>query len=239
MSKLKFTIVLSLIFAFLGACSYSPPPRYITKEEYAPRVYEELPLNIVVLPSVNLTTAADAKELFSATIHQALAEKGYYVLPIETMNSILKEEAAWDTENLPEDSYRTFADYFGADALLYTEIFRWDTDYYLTSGNVSVGITFKLVSTKDGEVIWENSLEKIVDTSSNSDDYEDEDDDSSIGAIFAAFLVDAIVTGISTAAQDYEPIARDVNNSALSILPYGFYHPRFNVDQNDAVMEAK
>ncbi|NIS74702.1 MAG: hypothetical protein GTO08_05375, partial [Deltaproteobacteria bacterium] len=46
-------------------------------------MYQEQPLTILVLPPMNETTAADAKEYYATTIAEPLSLQGFYVLPIE------------------------------------------------------------------------------------------------------------------------------------------------------------
>ena len=65
-----------------------------------PKVYDERPLAILVLPPINETTAADAKEYYSVTIAEPMTLAGYYIYPIEVVSEILKNEGFYDTETL-------------------------------------------------------------------------------------------------------------------------------------------
>ena len=84
-------ILLSLII--LSGCA-----TIITKGEAFPKMYNEKPVSILVLPPINESTAADAKEYYSTTIAEPLSFAGYYVFPIEIVNEVLKQEGIYDTE---------------------------------------------------------------------------------------------------------------------------------------------
>src|SRR4030067_3610572 len=94
----------------------------VTKGEKFPLLYEEAPSAILVLPPINQTTAANAKEYYSTTIQEPLSFTGYYGFPYEVTTEILKMEGIYDTELLKQLSLQKFREYFGADAVLFTTI---------------------------------------------------------------------------------------------------------------------
>ena len=96
-----------------------------------PLMYEEKPLTIFVLPPINSTTAADAKEYYTTALTQPLALSGYYVFPLEVTGDILKSQGMYDTEVLINQPLNKFFDYFGADAVLFTRIRKWDKSYMI------------------------------------------------------------------------------------------------------------
>jgi len=111
----------------LTACGQT----HMTKYEAFPRMYAERPLAILVLPPINETTAADAKEYYSTTIAEPLSFSGYYVFPIEVISEIMKNEGLYDTEALLNLPPNKFKEYFGADAVMYIWIKKWSTSYIL------------------------------------------------------------------------------------------------------------
>ena len=118
-----------------------------TKGEKFPLMYEEKPVSILVLPPMNVTTAADAKDYYATTIAGPLAVSGFYVLPMEVTSEILKAQGIYDTETILRQPVGKFKQYFGADAVLYTEITKWNTTYAVLAANLTVSVHAYLRST--------------------------------------------------------------------------------------------
>jgi hypothetical protein len=193
-------------------------------------MYEEHPLTILVLPPINESTAADAKEYYSTTIAETLANVGYYVYPIEVVSDILKLEGFYDTELLINTPPEKFKEYFGADAILYVRILKWDTSYYVIGGNVTVSVSFLLKSTTTGEILWKYDGSVVLSTTG----------DSGNNSGLAGLLVQVVGTAIKTATQDYIPVAKQANQLALISIPYGKYHSNYNNDRDTkCVLEEK
>ncbi|MBI5726411.1 MAG: DUF799 family lipoprotein [Ignavibacteriales bacterium] len=192
----------------------------ISKQEFAPKMYEQRPASILVLPPQNKTTAADAKELYTTTIAEPLTNSGYYVYSVEIVNEILKQEGLFDTETMLTVPLLKYREFFGADAVMYVTILEWDTHYYITAGNVTVKIACELKSTLTGETLWFYDDKVTVSTTAQN---------NSVPGL-AGLLVQAVATAIQTAVTQYVPIARDVNKQILIAMPYGKYHPLFGKD---------
>ena len=215
---------------FFGICSLlllTGCATHMTKYEAFPRMYAERPLAILVLPPINETTAADAKEYYSTTIAEPLSFSGYYVFPIEVVSEIMKNEGLYDTEailNLPANKFK---EYFGADAVMYIWIKKWSTSYYVIGGNVSVSIRSAIRSTTTGNDLWQYEGTIIEDTSVRS-----------TGGGLAGLAVAIAATAIKTATTDYVPVAKRANYMILNTIPCGKYHPNHDKDRDEkAVME--
>ena len=189
----------------------------ITKQEFAPKMYSQRPLSILVLPPINKSTAADAKEYYTTTIAEPLTNCGYYVYPIEIINDLLKQEGLFDTETMMNVPPQKFKEYFGADAVLFVTIIEWNTSYLVTSGSVTVKLTCELRSTATADVLWFYDDTVTVDTSVDKG-----------GS--SSFLTKAVLTAIKTAFTDYIPIARKANENILMAIPYGKYHKKYDTD---------
>lgn len=196
----------------------------VSKSDAFPQMYAEKPVAILVVPSINQSTAADAPILYSSTINEPLSNAGFYVLPIEITDRFLRNEGLSEGEMLKDIPPQKFAEPFGADAVLYLTIAQWDTNYFVLGGNVTVAVDFNMKSTKTGETLWTYTNKLVVDTSG---------DDS------GGLLAQLIATAISTAAQDYVPIARKVNVTALTAIPVGKYHKMHDKDQAMKVIVIK
>ncbi len=216
-------IILILSLIIINGCAI------ITKGEAFPKMYKEKPVSILVLPPINESTAADAKEYYSTTIAEPLSFVGYYVFPIEIVNEVLKQEGIYDTELIVDLDPSKFKEYFGADAVLFTKIIAWNTSYYVMGGNVKVHIAFDLVSTKTGETLWSYNDKLTVDTTA---------DDNELGGA-AGLLLQLAATAVQTAAQDYTPLAKKVNTTVLKTIPFGIYHTQHGTDQSLTGVEKK
>jgi hypothetical protein len=200
-------------------------PKQITKYEAFPNMYAERPKAILVLPPINETTAADAKEYYSVTIAEPMTLSGYYIYPIEVVSEIMKNEGIYDTEailNIPPEKFR---EYFGADAVMYIWLQKWSTSYYVIAGNVSVSLRSVIKSTTTGEDIWHYEGTIIEDTSVTAS-----------GGGLAGLAVALIATAIKTAATDYVPIAKRANYVIINTMPYGQYHQDHGKDRDNKVV---
>lgn len=212
--KVRILLLLSAISLLLmSGCAINT----VSKGEAFPDMYAEKPSAILVVPAINYSTAADAPILYSSTINEPLSNAGFYVLPTEITDLVLQNEGISEGEQLKDVPPQKFAEHFGADAVLYVTIEKWDTSYFVIGGNVTVGIDFRLKSTKTGATLWAYKDELVMDTSGDSNNG---------GGILGAI----IATAIATATQDYVPVARNVNVMALSAIPYGKYHKLHDKD---------
>jgi hypothetical protein len=208
--------IVGLALSMLSGCATMD-----TKINMFPKVYEQRPATILVMPPMNESTSPEAKEFLECTLMPPLAEMGYYVVPVGIANEILKDEGVYDSEIMNDSVLPKLAEYFGADAVLWTTIRKWDKTYAVLAGNVEVSLDYKLQSTRTGEVLWNYDGELKVDTSGDS---------GGAGGL-AGLLVKAVTAAISTATTDYVPIARKVNVMVLDTMPAGQYHALYDKDQ--------
>jgi hypothetical protein len=217
-----------LILIFLTVLTSACAPTKIAKKDAFPEMYNERPLSILVLPPINVTTAADAKEYYLTTIAEPISYAGYYIFPIDVTSDILKSVGLYDTEIVSEVHLQKFKEFFGADAVLFVKIVKWDTNYAVLAGNVTVGVECVLKSTRTSKNLWQYDGFVVVDTSGGS---------TSGGLI--GLLVKVAVTAIATATTDYVPIAKKVNYLVIGSMPYGKYHPGFDADRDVEILPKK
>lgn len=218
-------VFLTLFFSLfiLNGCG----PAHVTKGEKFPMLYEERPVSILVLPPINQTTAADAKEYYATTIAEPLSLFGYYVLPIEVTADVLKMEGIFDTELLLRTPPQKFKTFFGADAVLYTTIEKWDVTYLVLSSKLTVAVHCVLKSTVSGETLWQRRGSVEVDLSGGN---------QSITS-FLDVAIRAAATAVRTATADYVPCAMRANFIALATIPVGKYHPQHDKDRNERFLD--
>lgn len=213
-------IAILCFFMLLSGCQTTQ----ITKGEAFPNMYGEKPTSILVVPAINLTTAADAAALYATTIAQPLAESGYYIFSIPFVEQFLQREGITDGEQVSNIPLNKFKELFDADTVLFVTLNSWDTNYYVTGGNVTVGAKFELKSTSSNQTLWQYDDIVVHNTSGNSGN----------------LLADIIATALTTALVDYVPIAHIVNQRIVNSMPVGKYHKRHNTDAKDpGVIAAK
>jgi hypothetical protein len=195
------------------------------KEDYSPKMYSQRPISILVLPPVNKTTAADSKEYYATTVAEPLTNSGYYVFPMEVVYDILQQEGLSDAESMSNIPPQKFREFFGNDAVLYVSILKWDTQYLVLSGSVTVQAECELKSSITGEVLWAYNEEVKVST---------EGSDLG-GAGWVGLIAKVVTTAVNTATQDYVPLAKNANEKIFTTLPFGKYHKRFDKDRRDQV----
>ena len=221
------TIISLLVLAAalaLSGCETMGTSSLLTKQEAFPSLYSNSPKTILVLPPINRSTAADASSYYSATIAPPLTQNGYYVLPVTVTDKLLNEAGVSDGAQLANVPAQKYRELFGADAILFVTINKWDTNYNVLAGSVTVNLAYKLVSTATNETLWRYQGEMKVDTSGGGNN-----------GLLAALLA----TAIQTATQDYLPIAQQVNARAMYTAPYGVYHPEHGIDSELRVVRPE
>ena len=174
------------------------------------------------LPRYAFVLRTDAKGYYATTVQEVVSYWGYYVFPYEITTDILKMEGIYDAELIRNVSLTKFREYFGADAVLFTTIKKWDLSYMVLAATLTVSIEAELKSTKTDQVLWHYTGTVVVDLSGGQ----------SGGGGLAGLIAAAIVTAASSAMADYVPYARQANVRALSTLPFGKYHPQHMSDQS-------
>ncbi|MDR0798329.1 MAG: DUF799 domain-containing protein [Dysgonamonadaceae bacterium] len=213
--KIHQILIVSLGVLFCIACT---PAKTLTKQEAYPNVYSEKPLAIAVLPPLNLTNNVEAKDFLFLTLAQPLAEKGYYVFPSFLSMELYKSESAYDAEQFLNGSVSRFAEVLGADAVLFTNIHKWEKMALVS--NIYIEIEYILKSTRTNEILFDRKGEIIYDASVSNNN----------GGLLGA-LVNMAASAINTALTDHIKIARACNTYTLSDMPAGSYSPNFGKDQ--------
>ena len=165
------------------------------------------PRSILVVPIVNKSLDVDAPLYVLTTLPIPLTNKGYYVFPVNTTKFILEQEGLYEGERIQLMPTPQLAGMFGADAVLYVTINRWDAQYAFIATTVTVDFDYRIVSAKGVEIWRENK--KMVYQPQNS---------SGGGPI--ASLVGAIVSAaIARAAPNYMPLAQSANKQVFQMGP--------------------
>ena len=208
--------IIGIIMAVVSLASCSTPT---TLSQQYPGMYEEKPLSIAIMPPINQTTHAEAKDYFYTTMYMPLCEKGYYVYSPYLTMEMFQQESAYDAEMFLEADLTPFRNVLDADAAMFTIIKDWRRNN--VGGMLTVKVEYILRSTKTGRTLYTREGEIKVDTSI----------DGGSGGFGA--LVGMIATAINTAATDKVVAGRKCTAFVLTDLPAGKYSPMHEKDASN------
>ncbi|WP_024995134.1 GNA1162 family protein [Phocaeicola paurosaccharolyticus] len=205
-----------ILFALVVVAMFSSCSTPMTMGKQYPAMYEEKPLTIAIMPPINQTTHAEAKDYFYTTLYMPLCEKGYYVFSPYLTMEMFQQESAYDAEQFIEGDISIFQNILGADAAMFTIIKDWRRNN--VGGKLTVNVEYILRSTKTGQTLYTREGQIKVDTSISGG-----------GGGFGS-LVGMIATAVNTAATDKVIAGRKCNAFVLSDLPAGKYSTWFEKD---------
>jgi len=218
---MKRIIPIIVLVAVASSCGVTTPQ--VTKESQYAAMYGDMPLTILVMPPINNTTNVEAKDLLYTSISRPLAEAGYYVISPLLAMDILKAESAYDAELFIDKPLTMFRDYFGADAVVFSQIDEWTKRGF----GIDTKIRYIIKSASSGEVLFDRSCDLYLDLQQNSG-----------GNSWVTALVDLAVSAISTATTDHIVAARKANYYIFRDIPYGKYSPQYLQDK-ELIAEPK
>jgi hypothetical protein len=217
-SLLRFSLAAVALLALAG-CANRP-----AKSDYS-QFRSEGPRSILVVPVINKSVDVNAPDYFLATIARPLAERGYYVFPINMVKSVLSDDGLSDANLVHSGDPRRLGELFGTDAIMYISIERWDAKYVVLSTSVTVELDYTIKSARTGQELWKNHQRIVYSPQANN-----------AGGV-AGLVANAIAAAITKAAPNYIPLAVQANNQAIDLkgtgLPAGPYDALFEKDVSD------
>jgi len=192
----RFGYLAALVVLVLG-CASAPP-----KHDFA-KFREANPQSILIVPVINKSVDVNAPDYFLATISRPLAERGYYVFPVNMVRSVLSDDGLSDANMVHAGDPRRLGELFGADAIMYISIERWEAKYVVLATTVTVELNYSLKSAHSGEELWKNHQTVVY-----------QPQQSSAGGL-AGLLANAVAAAIAKAAPNYMPLARQANYGAI------------------------
>lgn len=200
-------ITIAVVSAALSSCT-----TYTRVSQY-PKMYEEKPLTILVMPPINNTTNVEAKELLYTSISQPLIEAGYYVVSPHLSMELLKAESAYDAEMFIDRDAAMFGKVFGADAVIFSVIDVWKKKGF----GIETKIKYIVKSTTTNELLFERSCDLYLNLSQSGS---------------GSALLDLAASAIKTAVTDHIVAARKCNKFIFYDIPRGKYNPDFMKDKD-------
>ena len=211
MKKLFPFFILAAIFSSCGTMNQ------MTRESQYAAMYNDMPVTILIMPPINNTSNVEAKDLLYTSISRPLAEAGYYVISPLLAMEVLKAESAYDAELFIDKPLTKFRDFFGADAVVFSQIDEWTKRGF----GIDTKIRYIIKSTTSGEIIFDRSCDLYLNLQQNSG-----------GNSALAALVDLAASAIATATTDHIVAARKANYFIFRDIPRGKYDPQYLQDKN-------
>ena len=214
----KKLLSVALISMWLAGCAQ---PK-IQKNDYT-QFRAEDPHSILVVPVVNHSTEVDAPDYFLSTISRPIAERGYYVFPVNMTKRVMEDEGLSDADMVHANDPAVLAKMFGADSVMYISIELWQSTYAVFATQTTVSLKYDLKSGKTGDLLWHGESRVAYSPQSNNS-----------GGGIAGLIAMAIVAAIEKAAPNYIPLAQMANNQAVIKagrgLPAGPYDALYHKD---------
>ncbi|OGW25796.1 MAG: hypothetical protein A2X59_12745 [Nitrospirae bacterium GWC2_42_7] len=158
------------------------------------------PSSILIVPVVNESVEVTAPDYFLSTVSVPLAERGYYVFPVNLVKRILEDEGLSDASLVHSASAGKICNLFGSDSVLYVTIKEWNAKYLILSTTVNVSLNYAIKSCKTGDTMWEHKQRMTYSPQNNSS-----------GNPIADLIVMAISAAVTKAAPNYIPLAQQAN----------------------------
>lgn len=212
-------VPLFVLVVLLSACGASAD---LTRGQLYPRMYEEKPVTLLVMPPINNSANVEAKELLYTSISRPLAEAGYYVIPPSLAMAVLRQESAYDAELFLDKPLKQFHEFFGADAVVFSVIESWAKQGL----GINTEIRYIIKSAITDQVLFDRTCNLFLDLSVNSGSSSDS------GRSLLSILVDVAAGAINTALTDHIEAARKANYYIFRDLPVGKYDNLFLQDQD-------
>jgi len=208
-----------LAAAFFQGCATAPKPKdYSAFRAAALR-------SILIVPVVNRSVDVNAPDYFLSTLSIPVAERGYYVFPVNMVKQLLQENGMSDADLVHQAAPVKLCSLFGADSVLYVSIERWDAKYMVLTTQVTVDFDYKLRDCKTGDLLWAERKGMVYSPQQSQ----------SGGSPLANLISMAVSAAVAKAAPNYMPMAHQVNGQVFAYpngpgLPAGPYLPEFQKD---------
>ena len=217
MIKSIFRLILGVSLLALVGCAAVPQ-----KFDYA-KFRSADPHSVLIVPVVNKSLNVDAPDYFLSSISLPIAERGYYVFPVNLVKQVMADDGLSDADMVHANDPVRLAGLFGADSVLYVSIDRWDAKYAVLATTVTVQLSYELKSGRTGEVLWSNQQTLAYSPQGNSS-----------GNPLADLIAAAITAAVQKAAPNYMPLARQANAQAIYVpgqgLPAGPHDGQYQKD---------
>ena len=206
MKRMPLLLLLLTFLALYGCASRAP----LSMQE---KFLAASPRSILVVPMVNNSVDTTAADYMLSTLTIPLAERGYYVFPINAVKRVLEDDGLADSSLVHSAPTSKLANLFGADVVLYVVVEQWDAKYMFLTTTTTVALYYQIRDGKTDDILWDNRVKMVYQPDSGSGG------GGGIGGLVAQLVVKAVVAAMEKAAPNYMPLARQANANALYMYP--------------------
>jgi hypothetical protein len=218
--KIKLALLLGTL-AILSGCATAPAP----KKDYA-EFRKTSPRSVLIVPVINKSVDVDAPDYFLSTIARPIAERGYYVFPVNLIKRVMEDDGLADADMVHGSATTKLASLFGADSVLYVAIERWDSQYAVFATVTTVELSYTLKSGSTGQQLWKHKEKLAYDPAANQSQ-----------AGLAGLIAKAVAAAVEKAKPNYMPLARQANGLAVyrvgQGMPAGPQDAMYQKDQQE------
>ena len=118
----------------------------------------ERPVRILVIPPDNRTPELMGTYTFLSTISKPLAEKGYYVYPVDVVDQYFKANGVSIAQEMNEVSIEKLNQIFSPDAILYTQLDYFGQKFAILSSFGLIQGEMSLISAKTSKLLWKQKI---------------------------------------------------------------------------------
>ncbi|RUO62220.1 DUF799 domain-containing protein [Pseudidiomarina insulisalsae] len=222
MKKLCFVFFISLI---VSACASKPDTSYLEP------LHQARLKSMLIVPVKNEVIDVQAPTSVLATLPFALAEKGYYTFPVNTVKTLLESEGYYEPAEVHAAPAENLAALFGADSILYVTIHEWTSEYILLATTTRVDFEYRIVNAQ-GQQLWQARKQLAYSPQQQN----------STGHPLADLIAMAITAAVERLAPNYLPLTRTANgqvfNGIGTALPPGPYSPTYQAYYQKVAQDA-
>ena len=134
----------------MAGCKTAPPYDYTAFQQHPPR-------SILVLPPINESTAVEGTFGYLSTVSRPLAERGYYVFPVDVVDRLMRDNGLPGAGEMHEVPLEKLREVTGADSVLYLVLHSYGSKFQVLSSNTTVKVSGRLIDSRSGTLLWEGT----------------------------------------------------------------------------------
>ena len=217
MKFLRLTLLCGLAALFSGCVM---PPVEENYYDYAAFRSAD-PRSILIVPVVNNSVDVEASDYFLSAISQPVAERGYYVFPVNMVKRVMEEDGLADANMVHSADPTRLAALFGADSVLYISIERWDAKYAVVMTTVAVEFSYSLKDGHTGKELWSTDQKFLYQSGGGA----------SSGNGLADLVIMIVDAAVTKASPNYMPLARQANAGAVLETHHGLPAGPYRIEE--------
>lgn len=167
--------------------------------------------SILIVPPVNESNQVGSELLLLSGMSYPIAERGYYVFPVDTVKMVLESEGLYEPERVQQMNPEELCKLFSSDSVLFVKILTWDAKYVFLSTATTVEAQYTLYKA-DGQKVFEDTFVSVMDTQGG-------------GSGLTGLIAKAIMATVQRAKPNYRVPADIVNMSVVQRWVPGPYDP--------------